>query len=361
LGAALGLLTAVPVGALADRYGPRRVLVVVSLWRSRLCGFPLVHDLAGFLLVVCLLGVVQNTAAPLEQALVGRVVARDDRVRTMAIMRAVRNVGFTVGALMGTLALGLDTRPAYVAIVVVNALSFVALAAMAATLREPTSAGAALRRPSPFRVLRDPAVSAARSAQRDADDPLDIAERGRAGLDRRALKRAASRHRAAVDRQHGARGALSGPGQSRSRHDCGRCGTHALWWPRSRRLLRDPRRRAVPAGRGRGRDADGGNDRAHTGELFQSAGGWGLSYELAREGDEAAYLSVFWLGYGIQQVIAPVLVAAVVVAGASGWLALGAFLALIGLAVPRSAQHAAATRPALQPVIAAGGSALQRI
>jgi dipeptide/tripeptide permease len=80
------------------------------------------------------------------------------------------------------------------------------------------------------------------------------------------------------------------------------------------------------------------------GELFQSAGGWGLSYQLAREGEQAAYLSVFWLGVSVQQILAPLVVAAVLFAGASAWIGLGTVLVLTGLVVPVGARWAETRR-----------------
>lgn len=72
------------------------------------------------------------------------------------------------------------------------------------------------------------------------------------------------------------------------------------------------------------------------GELFQSAGGWGVSYGLARSGREAAYVSLFWLGVGLQQIIAPLVVALVISRGTLAWLLVGALLAAAGAAAPRS-------------------------
>jgi hypothetical protein len=63
--------------------------------------------------------------------------------------------------------------------------------------------------------------------------------------------------------------------------------------------------------------------------------------------------------FGLQQVSAPIVVAAVVVSGASGWFALGVFLVVIGLAVPRSVHHAAA-RGRRRRARFGGGSALCR-
>jgi hypothetical protein len=262
---------------------------------------------------------------------------------------------------MGTLALGLDTRSAYVAIVVDNALSFVALAALAAALPVPAGAAAAHRRALPFRVLRDRpylllamlnAMLTIHWTLLSLGVPIWIAEHSKAPRAVIAPLLIVNTVLAVLFQVRASRGADTIAGAAARM----RCGALALAVCCAI-LAVVPCLPAVAAVAMLAL----GMIALTTGELFQSAGGWGLSYSLAREGDEAAYLSVFSLGSGLQQVTAPIVVAAVVVAGASGWLALGAFLAAIGLAVPRSADRAAATRSALQPAMADGAPALQRI
>jgi hypothetical protein len=80
------------------------------------------------------------------------------------------------------------------------------------------------------------------------------------------------------------------------------------------------------------------------GELFQSAGGWGLSYELAVEHQQGAYLSVFWLGVGAQQIAAPLFLGLILSTGPIGWVVLAVLLVAAGLAVPRVTRWAVAVR-----------------
>lgn len=360
LAAGVALATAVPIGVIADRYGPRRVLVVVSLWRATcFAAYPLVQDFAGFLLVVCLLGLVDKAAAPMEQALVGQAVARVERVRTMAVMRAVRNAGMTIGALLGTLGLVLDARPAYVGIVLVNAASFVGLAAMASRL--PLLAGApGLRRRLSPRVLKDVpylmlatlnAVLTIHMTLLTVGLPLWIAEHTHAPRAIIAPLLIVNTVLAVALQVRASRGADTATGAAERL----RVGGLALAACCLLLSLAPP----LPAGPAVALLVVG-MVALTGGELFQSAGGWGLSYELAREGEQAAYMSVFWLGVSIQQIVAPVLIAAVLVAGASAWVALGALLALAGLSVPAIARRALAARAReriVEPVSAMAGSA----
>jgi hypothetical protein len=66
------------------------------------------------------------------------------------------------------------------------------------------------------------------------------------------------------------------------------------------------------------------------GELFQSAGGWGLSYALAPEDRQGQYLGAFSMGTRIYDTAGPILVSALVLGlGAFGWVLIGLlFLAL---------------------------------
>jgi hypothetical protein len=334
LAAGIALATAVPIGAVADRYGPRRVLVVVSLWRAAcFLAYPLVHSFVEFLVVVCALGLVDKSAAPMGQALVAQAVEPDERVRTMAVMRALRNVGFTIGALLGTLALVVDRRPAYVAIVLVNALSFVGLAAIASRLAL-LHLTAGVRRKMSLRVLKDGpylavamlnAVLTMHMTLLSVAIPLWVVRHSHAPRAIVAPLLIMNTVLAVGFQVRASRGADTAKAAS------ARLRTGGLAMAACCLLLS----LVPPLPSGVAIAFLALSMVALTaGELFQSAGGWGLSYQLAREGEQAAYLSVFWLGVSIQQIAAPLAVAAVLVAGASAWIALGMLLAVAGMAVP---------------------------
>jgi hypothetical protein len=90
------------------------------------------------------------------------------------------------------------------------------------------------------------------------------------------------------------------------------------------------------------------------GELYQAAGGWSLSFSLARPGQQGAYLSLFWLGVSVQQILAPIVVVGVIAAGPLGWVGLAVLFVLTGLAVPLAsgwAQRVRAREAAGQPAL----------
>jgi hypothetical protein len=77
------------------------------------------------------------------------------------------------------------------------------------------------------------------------------------------------------------------------------------------------------------------------GEIAQSAGAWGLSYNLADESRVNEYQSLFGFSLNIQEVVGPILVTALTlsVPGGLGWLVLAAF-ALLPVGVATRLLHA---------------------
>jgi hypothetical protein len=74
------------------------------------------------------------------------------------------------------------------------------------------------------------------------------------------------------------------------------------------------------------------------GELWQSIGGWGVSYALAPEDQRNTYLTIYYLGEPLASMAGPALLTmAVITAGSAGWLALACLFALAGLVVRRIA------------------------
>lgn len=89
------------------------------------------------------------------------------------------------------------------------------------------------------------------------------------------------------------------------------------------------------------------------GELWQAAGAWELSYTYAPDDRRNVYLSVFSLGFAVQDMAGPLLITGVVLAqGPAGWLGLAALFAaaslLPGVVVRRleRSQARGATAPA---------------
>ncbi|MER5716652.1 MFS transporter [Streptomyces sp. NPDC002132] len=143
VGWAVGSLAGVPLGRLADRRGPRGTAVLLALVTGlAVACFTLVRDFVPFVLVACGYAAAQSGLAAARQALLAGLVPAGERTGLLARLQATLNAGLAVGAGLGGLALHAGSRPAYVAVFVVDAVSFLVCALLLLGLpRVPSSAG----------------------------------------------------------------------------------------------------------------------------------------------------------------------------------------------------------------------------
>ena len=148
LAGAVALLAPVPLGRLADRLGTGRFYVAILLLRGLGYGcFAFVSDFKGFLLLTVLLTAADRSSSPIQQAVVTALIGGQDRTRTMASIRAVRNVGLTVGFLLAGAAFAAAEPSVFTAVFVGNGLSFVVVAVM--VRRVLSKSGAVVERTTP--------------------------------------------------------------------------------------------------------------------------------------------------------------------------------------------------------------------
>jgi len=101
---------AIPLGKLADRVGPKRTWALSAFGTAGLyLLWPFVGGFTTFLVLVVLLELVQNAGWSGRGAYTIDAFPHDERVRSMAFMRAALNIGFTLGAMIGGLALAFDS------------------------------------------------------------------------------------------------------------------------------------------------------------------------------------------------------------------------------------------------------------
>src|SRR3954470_2213434 len=154
-GWAVGSVVAVPLGQLADRRGPRGVAVPLAVATAvALSGFLLVHSFVPFVLAACLYGSCQSGLAAARQALLAGLVGPAERTRLRAYLQSTVNAGLGLGAALGGVALSVGTRPAYLTVFAVDALSFMVSAAVLLRLPAPPPVPAPAEGPSSS-VLRD--------------------------------------------------------------------------------------------------------------------------------------------------------------------------------------------------------------
>ncbi|MFF9784664.1 MFS transporter [Streptomyces nigrescens] len=156
VGWAVGSVAGVPLGALADRRGPRGTAVLLALATSiAVASFLFIHSFVPFLVVVCLYATAQCGLAAARQALLAGIVDRSARTGVLAHLQSTLNAGLAIGAALGGLALQYDTQEAYLAVFALDAVGFLSCTAvlllLPAVAPVPVRTGGEPR----FAVLRD--------------------------------------------------------------------------------------------------------------------------------------------------------------------------------------------------------------
>ncbi|MFD5511989.1 MFS transporter [Streptomyces sp. NPDC127051] len=158
----LGLLAPAPFGALAGRLGALPVYVGLTLARAAgFTAYAFVDGYAGYFAVTCLITVATRAAMPLLQVVVGELESPAQRTRTMASLRAVSNVGMTVGFLLAAVVQAAHSRAAFTALFAFNGAAFVAVALLIRTAGTRPAAGSSGMtepdvKPAAGPVLSDP-------------------------------------------------------------------------------------------------------------------------------------------------------------------------------------------------------------
>ncbi|HEU4676961.1 MAG TPA: MFS transporter [Motilibacteraceae bacterium] len=346
IAAAVGLGVGVPMGHLADVRGPREMLVVLTvLLGVAALGYLFVSGFAGFVAVALLVTLLDRSSGAARGALIATVGEPGDRVRLRAYLRAVTNVGITVGGLVGALTLAVDRPAVYRGAVALDAATYVGAALVARRLPHVppsphTGEGPRLvaLRDRPFLVVTAlNAVMALHYGLVDVALPLWVVERTHApkwviGLLLLAntvtvvlLQVRVSRNVATVEQ-----------------------GATASW----RAGLVLALACAVYAA-----SAHGGPLLAAlvlvagalaqvAGELLQAAGSWAIGFGLAPQEAQGQYQGLYSTGFAASNMLAPaVLTALVVGGGAPGWLVLGAVFTAAGLAMVPATRWALGTAP----------------
>lgn len=153
LGLSIAALVRLPLGpalgALVDRLGPGRVLLLSNVLQAIGFATYLLVDSLLVLVVTTLVVQAGNTGFwSSYPSLVTEVSAPGERERWFGFLGALRNTGFGLGGLLGAVAVSTGGVRGYHAIVVVNALTFAAAAVL--LLRDPA---ARRRTQTPERVL----------------------------------------------------------------------------------------------------------------------------------------------------------------------------------------------------------------
>ncbi|AXO37513.1 MFS transporter [Micromonospora sp. B006] len=144
----VGLTASVPLGALADRWDPRTLRAVLQVGQAvAALAYLLVGSFPAFLAVAVPEALLAAGNLAVRAALVAAVGGPDGRVHAFATLRAVANLGISVGTALAGIALAVDTHRAYQVLVVGNAASYLLSAALLLRLPPQPAGGGVRRRP----------------------------------------------------------------------------------------------------------------------------------------------------------------------------------------------------------------------
>ena len=127
--------SAVPMGKLVDRFGSQRMWAASAALQAALFAvWPFIDGFAGYLAMAVVMEVAGALGGAAHGAYTINVLPTDERVRSRAYMYSALNVGFTLGSLLGAVALAFHSNDALravpwftAAVFVVNAVSITRL------------------------------------------------------------------------------------------------------------------------------------------------------------------------------------------------------------------------------------------
>ncbi|WP_306321126.1 MULTISPECIES: MFS transporter [unclassified Streptomyces] len=153
---AVGAVAGVPLGALADRRGPRGAAVLLALaTAAAVLSFLVIRSYGVFLLAVVGYAVAQCGLAAARQALLAGLVAPGERTGVLARLQSTLNAGLAAGAGVGGLALQHDTHAGYLAVFALDGAGFVACALILLRLPAVPAAPTRTAKEPRLAVLRD--------------------------------------------------------------------------------------------------------------------------------------------------------------------------------------------------------------
>ena len=324
--AAMALI--LPVGRLADRCGPRGVLIAVEVIQgAATAGYLAVHGWWGFLAVSVLVAITQQAAPPLIQALVGELAGAPRRTRILAVHRTVINVGISAGSLTAGVLLGSGLHHAFQVLLVADAAAFVVAALLLCALPgrrsvRPRAAAA------PWKALREgrllaltgyDALMCLWQPMLNVAFPLWLVTRTHAPVSLVGVLYAVA-SACAIALQYPFSVLTGSPRRALRGYSCAALCLAAVSLSFA----------ATPGHSERATVAifAGAIVVLTVGEITQVGSAWTLSFAIAPPDNRGTYLAAFSMGRALSRATGPLLMTGVVLAlGRSGWIALAAVFA----------------------------------
>lgn len=335
-----GIAGAGVMGRFADRFGPRRVLGILTVSQAILyVVYAATSSFWPFVAILCPIAICKNGSLAASAALITEIDPGPGRVKLRAQARSMYNAGFSLGAALSATALAIGTAPAYYALPLGNAVSFIGAYWVIRRLPEagprPQSARRVLDalRNTPFLLTTClTTVLAIHLSLITIVVPLWIVERTTVPQAMIGVLLVLNTLFAVTFQVGASKGAESLTGSTRKARSA------AVAMALGCAVL-------APSGHVPTLVAGALLIAAFLllsyGEILQSAGAWGMSYALAPKAAQAEYLGAFAMSSAGQTVLAPAIGALLVLRnGAMGWLILGASIVFAAWALGPAARRA---------------------
>lgn len=344
-----GIVAGWPMGRLADRVGPRRLLTwILAAQGVLVVGYTQATSFAVFLPVACAVTFADRGGVAVRTTLIGVSLPPERRVGGRAFLRVLTNIGMGAGTAVAAFALQADTRTAYTAVILLDAVTFLGAAVLLRRLPEPGPA------PRPTRKASNPladrpymlitllcGVLALQAGVLEVGLPLWIVRSTNAPRPAVAITLILNTVMVVFLQVRLSRGTEDPRRAARTCAVSGLAlGAACLFYGGAQGLGPVLGTLMILIG-----------GAAHTmGEMWSSTGGWSLSYELAPADAPGAYQGVFNSGFAAGALLAPAVVATTALDhGRAGWTILTFVFVITGLAVVPATRWALARTTVSEP------------
>jgi MFS family permease len=345
IAAALGMLASVPAGHAADRLGSRTAAVLfVGLQGLTICGYAIAQSFVAFTVAASLVIAAQSAADAARGALIAGVLPQKDRVRARAYLRSITNIGISIGAIGGGVALHFDSQAGYVSLLlaagllyVVSALTFLTVPPVAPIKRSEEGPALIVLRDRPFALVALlNSILVMNGGILTVALPIWIASRTNAPTWLFSVILLINTITVVLFQVRASQGSETVEGGARAMRRSGVllaicCAVFALaagqpGWLAAVILVCGTLVHVL-------------------GELLYSAGSWALAYELAPENAHGQYQGLFGMSTQLGSMVTPLAATVLIIGiGQVGWLIFAVALLAAGLVTPTVARWAERTR-----------------